>query len=136
VWGKYEISSIGGHQYYHLLVDDATRYVTMYFLKGKHEALNYVKNYLMHLHVRGMTTHAICVDCGTEFINEDLKQWYHAKGMEIQMTAPYSPSQNGIAEHMNRTLVELAHAMIMALKLSEFLWKQAVADTRGTCMYA
>jgi hypothetical protein len=127
VWGKYDISSISGHQYYLLLVDDATRYVTVYFLKGKNEASNYVKNYLTYLHVRGTTTHAIRVDRGTEFINEDLKQWCHAKGMEIQMTAPYSPSQNGVAERMNRTLVELACAMITASKLPEFIWEQAVA---------
>jgi hypothetical protein len=43
------------------------------------------------------------------------------KGMEIQQTAPYSLSQNGIAERMNHILVELAHMMITALKLSEFL---------------
>jgi hypothetical protein len=42
------------------------------------------------------------------------------------MTAPYSPSQNGVAEHMNRTLVELARAMLIAAKLPEFLWEPAV----------
>jgi hypothetical protein len=47
--------------------------------------------------------------------------------MEIQQTAPYSPSQNGVAERMNRTLVELAHMMITALKLPEFLWEPTVA---------
>ena len=43
------------------------------------------------------------------------------------MTAPYSPSQNGVAERMNRTLVELARAMLTAKKLPEFLWEAAVA---------
>ena len=127
LWGKYDISSISGHQYYLLLVDNAMRYVTMYFLKGKHKALQQVKNYLAHLQVRGMSTHAICIDCGTEFINKDLQLWCHAKGMEIQFTAPYSPSQNGVAEHMNCTLVELACAMLIASKLPKYLWEQAVA---------
>ena len=127
LWGKYEISSINGHQYYLLLVDDATRYVTVYFLKGKHEAAQQVKNYMTHLHVRGITTHGIRVDRGTEFINKDLQDWCHAKGMEIELTAPYSPSQNGVAERMNRTLVELARAMITASGLPEFLWEPAVA---------
>jgi len=43
------------------------------------------------------------------------------------MTALYSPSQNGVAERMNRTLVELAHVMINATKLPEFLWEPVVA---------
>ena len=35
-------------------------------------------------------------------------------------------SQNGIAEWMNRTLVELSRAMIIANNLPEFLWEYAV----------
>jgi len=47
--------------------------------------------------------------------------------MELQLTAPYSPSQNGMAEQMNQTLVELAHAMLITSSLTEFLWEPAVA---------
>jgi transposase InsO family protein len=127
LWGKYDVTSINGHQYYLMMVDDATRYVTVYFLKGKHEAAQYVKDYMTHLHVRGVITHGIRVDRGTEFVNKDLKDWCHAKGMEIELTAPYSPSQNGIAERMNRTLVELARAMIIGSHLPEYLWEHAVS---------
>jgi hypothetical protein len=49
LWGKYDITSIHGHQYYLILVDNATCYVTIYFLKGKHEAAQHVKNYLTYL---------------------------------------------------------------------------------------
>jgi len=73
-----------------------------------------------------MNTHAICIDQGTEFINKDLQDWCHTKGMEIQMTAPYSLSQNGIAEQMNCMLVELACTMINAAKLPKFLWEPVV----------
>ena len=44
----------------------------------------------------------------------------------MQLTAPYLPSQNGIAECMNRTLVELARAMIRAQKMPEFLWEHTI----------
>ena len=86
------------HQYYLLLVDDTTCYVTVYFLKGKNEAIQHVKNYLTYLHMHGISTHAIRVDYSTEFINKDLIDWCHTKGMEIQLTAPYSLSQNGVAK--------------------------------------
>ena len=64
LWGKYDVTSINRHQYYLLLVDDATRYVTVYFLKGKHEAAQHVKNYLIHLQVRGIRRYAR--KCGPE----------------------------------------------------------------------
>ena len=52
--------------------------------------------------------------------------WCKGHGIEIHLTAPYSPSQNGVAERMNRTLVELSRAMLDANELPEFLWEYAV----------
>ena len=78
------------------------------FLKGKNQALQKVKEYLTYLKTQGKNPKAICVDRGKEFINQDLCNWCREQGIEIQITAPYSPAQNGAAEHMNRTLVELA----------------------------
>ena len=53
--------------------------------------------------------------------------WFSENGLEFQKTAPYSPSQNGVAERMNRTLVELGHTMIKGHILPEFLWEYAIA---------
>jgi hypothetical protein len=38
IWGKYNVISINGNQYYLLLINDATKYVTLKFLKAKSEA--------------------------------------------------------------------------------------------------
>ena len=46
-WGKYNVVSINGHQYYILLIDDSTRYITIHFLKWKDEAVRMVKEYTM-----------------------------------------------------------------------------------------
>jgi len=51
VWGKYSVSSINGFQYYLLMVDDASQYVTIEFLKSKDPAAQKVKNYFTHLKV-------------------------------------------------------------------------------------
>src|SRR6266852_2843306 len=94
------------------MVDDFLCYVTVQFLKTKDKAAQAVQNYLTHLKTRDFDTHNIRVDRGTEFINDKLKTWCAECGIDIQMTVPYSPSQNGVAERMNRTLVELARAML------------------------
>jgi len=47
-------------------------------------------------------------DQGAEFVNDELLYWLQEQGIELQTTAPYSPSQNGAAEHLNHTLLELA----------------------------
>jgi len=84
-------------------------------------------DYMTYLKARGKTPYAIRADRGTEFINETLREWCNSQGIKLQVTAPYSPSQNGVAERMNRTLVELARAMLSASELPEFLWEAAVA---------
>ena len=66
-------------------------------------------------------------DNGTELINAEMKAWAGQRGIELEVTAPYSQSQNGVAERFNHTHMELAQAMLFAKGLLEFLWDQAVA---------
>ena len=82
---------------------------------------------MAYLKARGRSPCAIRMDRGTEFVNEDLRTWCHSQGICFQMTTLYSPSQNGVVERMNHTLVKLARAMITDSKLPEFLWEPAVA---------
>ncbi len=127
VWGKYDVTSINGHQYFVLMIDDATRHIMVEFLKTKDQAAQKVKDYLTYLRTHEKMPCAIRTDRGREFLNEYLKTWCQSQGIELQTTAPYSPSQNGVAERMNRTLVELARAMLIAAKLPEFLWELAIS---------
>ena len=60
-------------------------------------------------------------------MNPEIKKWASKKGITIEMTAPYSPSQNGIAEHFNWTLLKLTHAMLIEKHLPAFLWDKAVS---------
>jgi len=59
LWGKYEIASINGSQYYLLLINDATCYITVRFLKTKDQAAQQTKNYFTYLSVREKQPHAI-----------------------------------------------------------------------------
>ena len=45
----------------------------------------------------------------------------------MEQAAPYSPAQNGIAECINRTLLEHVRAMIFSKNISKNLWPEAVA---------
>jgi hypothetical protein len=108
LWGKYDVMLINGNQYYLLLIDNATRYVTLKFLKAKSEAAHKIQGYMSHLQIRGHVTQAIKIDHSTEFLNQPMKIWCDKQGIELHITVPYSPFQNGVAKCMNCTLVELA----------------------------
>ena len=80
------------------MVDNAKRYATVEFVKEKSNAAHGVINYLAHLITQGCTPKAIQIDCSKEFVNKNLESWCKEHGIEIHLTAPYSPSQNGVTE--------------------------------------
>ena len=56
------------------------------------------------------------------------------KGITIGTTAPYLPSQNGVVECLNWTLLETARAMIIAKGLPKILWDEAMAHADYLCI--
>jgi len=133
LWGKYPVQSIHGNQYFHTFLDDSTRCPTVSFLKHKDDAISAIQAYVAYLKAHSLHPNALRCDQGAEFVNDSLKDWLRGQGIELQMTAPYSPSQNGTAEHLNHTLVELARAMLIAGQLLLFLWEYAIAHTAYLC---
>jgi gag-pre-integrase-like protein/Pol polyprotein len=79
----YDITSIRGNQYFLLLIDDATRYVTLKFLKAKSDATCEVQAYLTHLQIRTHMPYVIKVDHSTEFLNQTLQTLCNKNGVDI-----------------------------------------------------
>ena len=48
-------------------------------------------------------------------------------GIERHKTTVYTPQQNGVAERMNKTLLERARSMLSNAGLQKELWTEAVA---------
>ena len=67
------------------------------------------------------------MDNAREFILSEFQEYLDSEGIILEMTSPYLPSQNGVAERLNRTLIERARAMIINLGLPKFLWEEAIA---------
>ena len=75
----------------------------------------------------------MCFNNGTKLVNVETKAWAGQRGIELEVTAPYSQSQNGVAERFNHTHMELAWAMLFAKDLPEFSWDKAVAHANYLC---
>ena len=54
-------------------------------------------------------------------------------GIKSELTAAYSPQQNGVSEQLNRTLVEAARSMLSHADLSSSYWAEAVATATFLC---
>ncbi|UYV73081.1 hypothetical protein LAZ67_10001761 [Cordylochernes scorpioides] len=67
----------------------------------------------------------IRTDNGGEFINEDLNQFLTEKGFKHELTTPYSPRSNWIAERANRTILNKVRTMLLDANLPLKLWGEA-----------
>ena len=102
----------------------------VYFLKSKDQTLSKFKEYvsLMEKQTGLGERHVIVVrsDNGGEYTSSGFASYCAEKGIVHQFTNPYCPEQNGIAERLNRTIVESARSMIHHAKLPIQFWAEAV----------
>jgi transposase InsO family protein len=68
----------------------------------------------------------IRTDNGKEYVNCEFKKFLSENGIHHQLTVPYTPQQNGVAERANRTVVEMARCMMIGSGLPDYLWAEAV----------
>ncbi|GKB11027.1 putative ribonuclease H-like domain-containing protein [Tanacetum coccineum] len=65
-------------------------------------------------------------DNGTEFKNRDMLEFCGNKGIKQEYSNARTPQQNGVAERMNRTLIEAARTMLADSLLPTTFWAEAV----------
>lgn len=66
-------------------------------------------------------------DNGKEYCNYNFEKFLSNHGIVHQTSTPYTPEHNGMAERMNRTLVERARCMLFYANLEKRLWAEALA---------
>ena len=66
-------------------------------------------------------------DNGGEYVSTYFTRYLKSRGIHHQMTIPYTPEQNGVAERTNRTIVEKAHCMLHAREMQPHFWAEAVS---------
>ena len=65
-------------------------------------------------------------DNGGEYTSKVFDEYLKSKGIQRQFSVPRTPQQNDVSERMNRTIQEVARAMVHGAGLSEIYWVEAV----------
>src|SRR3954467_3943844 len=66
------------------------------------------------------------MDRGKEYLSEQFKELCSEKGIVRQLTMPYTPQQNGVAERRNRTLMDIVRSMMPQDSLPVSFWGDAL----------
>ncbi|CAI7925869.1 unnamed protein product [Closterium sp. NIES-53] len=115
VWGPARISGQGCKRYFLLVVDDYTRYTTVFPLhsKGGVPDVLILSICTVRLHLRERFRQDLPVlslhsDRGGEFSSDLLREFCRGEGILQSFMLPASPQQNGIAEHRIGLVMEYA----------------------------
>jgi transposase InsO family protein len=109
-------------------VDDYTRYTWAYGIKNKKAATIKAVFDLWKADAErqcGKELKALRTDGGGEY-EKELDRYLKAMGIHHQVTAPYTPESNGIAERINRTLLEMMRSMLYQANLPNRFWTYAL----------
>ena len=116
-----------------LFVDDYTKFTTVYFLKSKDEAASQFQHFKAAVENffcdKGYQIKAIRTDGGGEYSSGEFQRELKNSGIEWQVTVPYTPQEDGVAENSNRVLVGRANALVQHADASKNYWAEALLTT-------
>jgi len=122
-----------GNVYMVTFTCELTRWSMVYFCKQKLQAKDRFREYLEWVKRRGYVVKRLQSDGGGEYaanenarVLSDFQKICVEQRIDHFLTAPHTPAQNGVAERLNRTLVEPAACIMHEAGLAREFWSLAV----------
>lgn len=126
--GPQRTPSLKGNLYYAAFIDDFTRMCWIYFLKHKSEVAHVFWNFKARVESEsGCRIQSLRSDNGKEYTSEAFNRFCAEAGIHHQLTAPYTPQQNGVSERRNRFILEMARCMLHEKNLPKQFWAEAAS---------
>ncbi|CAI7777611.1 unnamed protein product, partial [Closterium sp. NIES-53] len=133
VWGPARIRGQGHERYFLLVVDDYSRYTTVFPLRCKGEVtevlidwIRAARRQLSESFGSDLPVLRLHSDRGGEFSSDLLPAFCRAEGIRQTFTLPASPQQNRIAECRIGMVMDVARTSMIHAAAPHFLWPFAV----------
>ncbi|CAI7757927.1 unnamed protein product [Closterium sp. NIES-54] len=133
VWGPARVRGQGQERYFLIVVDDYSRYTTVFPLRTKGEVpdvlIPWIRRARLQLSKRFHSDFPVLrlhSDRGGEFSSDLLAAYCAEHGIEQSFTLPASPQQNGVAERRIGLVMEVARTSLIHAAAPHFLWPFAV----------
>jgi hypothetical protein len=126
ICGPISPKSNGGNMYFITFIDDFTRKTWVYFLQEKSNAFEIFKVFKALVEKdSGCMIQSLRTDRGGEYTSNEFNEYCSKHGIKRQLTAAYTPQQNGVAERKNRTLMNMVRSMISGRNVPKEFWPEA-----------
>jgi transposase InsO family protein len=138
VCGPYQEASLGGARYCCTFLDDFSKFSAVCTVAHKSDVIDEVKHVIALMENQtGRKVKVVRSDRGGEYVNNELSAFFKQKGIHHQLTAAYTPQQNGSAERLNRTLNDRVRAMLIEAGCDFDMWAEAMHNAnyvRNRCV--
>ncbi|GJV21233.1 putative ribonuclease H-like domain-containing protein [Tanacetum coccineum] len=128
LFGPTSVKSINHASYRLVITDDYTRFSWVFFLATKDETSGILQNFIRQ--IENQLNHRVKIIKsynGTKFKNRDMLEFCENKGIKQEYSNARTLQQNGVAERMNRTLIEAVRTMLADSLLPTTFWAEAVS---------
>ena len=126
VFGPLKVHSFSGASYFVTFIDDHSRKLWVYVLRSKDQVLEKFKEFQASVERQtGKKLKCIRTDNGGEY-RGPFEEYCRKQGIRHQKTPPKTPQLNGLAERMNRTLLERVRCLLAESKLPKTFWGEAL----------
>ncbi|CAI7825361.1 unnamed protein product, partial [Closterium sp. NIES-54] len=133
VWGPARVRGKGHERYFLLVVDDYSRYTTVFPLRSKGEVTKVLIDWIRGARRQisesfgsDLPVLRLHSDRGGEFSSDLLRAFCRLEGIRQTFTLPASPQQNGIAERRIGMVMDVARTSMIHAAAPHFLWPFAV----------
>ncbi|OBZ71294.1 Retrovirus-related Pol polyprotein from transposon TNT 1-94 [Grifola frondosa] len=125
--GPMQTTARGGYRYFCTFVEGYSGNVTVKLLKSKDDEVVQFVAYARRSKLEtGKPLKILRTDGGGEYVNKKLEAICIVEGIHHEQTNAYTPQENGKAERMNRTLMEMARTLLKESGLPNSYWGDAV----------
>lgn len=127
VCGPINPISSTGERYILSFIDDFSHHLVVYLISNKSEVFSCFKEFESIATSKfGVKIASLRCDNGGEYISNEMKNFSKEKGIQLQYIPSYTPELNGVAERMNRTLLNNVRCLLHDSGVPKVYWKYAV----------
>jgi len=127
ICGPIVVPTYSGNIYFIIFVDEYSRMLWLYLINAKSDALKFFQKFKALSEKQSVKQLKILrTDGGGEYTLKDFESYYISQGIIHEVTTPYTPQHNELAERRNKSMLDMARSMFKENNLPHEFWGEAV----------
>ena len=122
ILGPMQTESVDGERYAIGFIDSYSRFATVYLMRTRDEAPEKMKQFVADVG----RPRTLVTDGAKEYTSRETESFCRDQGIRHERSAPYVPEDNGKAERIRATIMDMTRCMIEQAGVPQEYWSHAI----------